>query len=183
MDQAQPNPTPPASEIVPAASQPSPVAKKAKQYDDDELCLAIAKGNLTQAQMGEQFGLTEDMIGKISRGERRPDLQPRIRAISDGFIDQARRMGARAALPAFAKLYAIMSDPTTPAETSRKAARDLLTFVMPPGSAPTVNVEVNQTQQTTNDLPAGIPADMALKFYEFLAASGGPPVDPAKQKP
>ncbi len=48
-----------------------------KDYDD-ELVRLLARGELSDRQIGERLGLSASQVGRIARGEKRPDLQPKI---------------------------------------------------------------------------------------------------------
>ena len=54
---------------------------KRKTYDDRALALALANQTKSTAEIAREFGLDERHIRHIRRGERRPELQPMIRAI------------------------------------------------------------------------------------------------------
>jgi len=51
---------------------------KLKDYDDGELVMELARGARPSRQIARRLGLCKDMVCKIRRGARRPDLQPRI---------------------------------------------------------------------------------------------------------
>jgi hypothetical protein len=101
-----------------------------KSYDDQDLVLAIARGDRTCEQIGEEFGLCASHVRKIALGQRRPALRARIDAAVQGFIDQARRLGARMAVPAMTRLGRIIAGdadhPAAVLEVQRKAALDVL---------------------------------------------------------
>jgi len=148
-----------------------------KNYDDDELVLAIAKGDRSYSQLAEEFGLSEVHVGQIARGVRRPELQPKIKAAVQGFIDEARRLAARYAQGAVGRLgKLIATDSKACADVQRKAAVDILKFTLGDPGRPEVNVS-----QTANHMggqaPAGIDADDVQAFYEFKAARDGGPTD------
>lgn len=149
-----------------------------KDYDADELTLAIARGDRTYRQISEAFGLSEAHVGQIARGERRPELQAKIRAATGGFLDDARRLAAQSAQDAVASLRKIMAaDSGAPEETKRKAAVDILKLTLD-GSDP--------AGAARND-PAGSPAGVApghvQEFYQYVAdRHGGPPDKPPVAK-
>lgn len=106
------------------------MGKPKKKYDDEELVLDIANGVMTYRQIGAKHGLAKGSIGRIARGECRPELQTRIDAATWGMHEQARRMGARLASAAMTCLGKIIADDSTAGhETRRKAAVDILKFV------------------------------------------------------
>lgn len=118
---------------------------KQYDYDDDALVLMIAKGNLTYPQIAESIGLSEETVAKIARGERRPELQPRIKAAVQGFIEEARRLTAKYARSAVARLGKIIANGSkADADVQRKASVDLLKFTL--GDPGKTEVNVNQTQ-------------------------------------
>ena len=117
-------------------------------YDDDEIVLDMAKGELTQAQIAKKHRLTAMFVSQLLRGERRPELQARIDAACDGFLEQAKRLGKRLAPGAMARLGDLASaDGKTPAEVKRKAAVDILRYSIGDPSRPEFNVVQHQQQQ------------------------------------
>ena len=68
---------------------------KVAEYDDEALVEMLAGGNHTYVQIAEELGLTETYVGKVARGEPRPELQERLGRIRHGMLDEARRLGAR----------------------------------------------------------------------------------------
>jgi len=148
-----------------------------KEYNVDELVLALAMGEKTYAQIAEQLGLSAVYVGEISRGDKRPELQVKIEAATEGLIAEARRLGARSARPAMARLLKIIADPEpgkpkADVDTQRKAAVDILKFAMgDPGRA---EVNVHQTQHGS---PAGVAPEDVQDFYRFKAGKGGGPPD------
>ena len=118
---------------------------KQGDYDDDALVLMIAKGDRTYAQIAEKIGLAEVTVGQIARGERRPELQPKIKAAVQGFIDEARRLTAKYARSAVARLGLIIAkESKADDDVKRKASVDLLKFSL--GDPGKTEVNVNQTQ-------------------------------------
>ena len=63
--------------------------------NDDALVDMLADGSKTYAQIGEALGLSEVHIGKIARGERRPQVLARLRLIRQAMRNEAGRLGAR----------------------------------------------------------------------------------------
>lgn len=139
---------------------------KQENYDDDALVMMIAKGNLTYAQIAEEIGLAEITVSKIARGERRPELQPKIKAAVQGFIEEARRLTAKYARSAVARLGKIIANESAmaDADVQRKASVDLLKFSLGDPGKPEVNV--NQTQSTP-----GLSAD---DLNNLAKMKGGP---------
>ena len=117
-----------------------------KQYDDEMLALDIAHGTMTQAQIAEKHGLAETTICAIARGERRPELQERIEAATQGMIDQARRLASRLATPALGRLASLIGDTAdAPADIKRKAAVDILKYALgDPSRAVNINANLNE---------------------------------------
>ena len=56
-------------------------AKKQKNYDDQELCEAIAIGTLTTKGIASRFHISESMVTKIASGAARPELKPIVEKI------------------------------------------------------------------------------------------------------
>ena len=117
-----------------------------KDYDDDALALDIAQGVLAYAQIADKYDLAETTVGAIARGERRPELQAKIEAASQGMIDQARRLGARLAGVAMGRLGNLAGkDSEAPKEVQRKASVDILKFTIGDPSKPEMSVTQTQT--------------------------------------
>ena len=145
------------------------MGKPLAEYDDEQLVLDIACGRLTYAQIAARHGLTESMVGRIARGERRPELQAKIQAAAQGFVDVAMRLGARLATLAMGRLGKLIEkDSDAPAETQRKAAVDLLKFALGDPSRP----EVTVSQSSQNNMPG-----LSAEELELLAGiKGGPDI-------
>jgi len=144
------------------------MAGPTKQYDDDELVMDIARAELTQAEIGEKHGLAEVTISAIARGERRAELQPRIKAAVQGMIEQARRLGSRLAGAAMERLGKMVAEDSKAADgVQHKAAVDILRFALGDPSRPQVNV--NQQQTAT----PGLTGERLKKLAEI---EGGPKV-------
>lgn len=129
-----------------------------KDYDADELVLAIARGDKTYARIAEAFGLSEAYVRQIARGERRADLQAGISAATRGFVDEARRLAARSAQGAVASLRKIIApDSDAPEETKRKAAMDILKLTL--DGAPAGGAEATPP----------VAPEHVQEFYRFVA--------------
>ncbi len=72
---------------------------KVRTYSDEKLINLLAQGDYTYTQIGRAVGLSKAQVGKIARGERRKDLQTRIRAARRAFLEQAERLGIQWARP------------------------------------------------------------------------------------
>lgn len=68
---------------------------KVRTYEDDVLVERLARGDGTQAEIAEALGLSEAYVGKVARGERRPELWRRIGMIREAMVVEARALGAR----------------------------------------------------------------------------------------
>ena len=68
---------------------------KVRTYEDDVLVDRLARGKCTQAEIGEELGLSEAYVGKVARGERRPELWRRIGMVREAMVTEARALGAR----------------------------------------------------------------------------------------
>jgi len=158
-----------------------------KDYDVDALVLALAMGEKTYAEIAAQFGLSTVYVGEISRGEKRPELQAKIEAATEGLIAEARRLGARSARPAMTRLLKLIADPPAPKddkppppkvepEVQRKAAVDILRFSL--GDPGRTEVNMNQTQHGS---PVGVAPEDVQDFYKFKADKGGGPPDEAPE--
>ncbi|MHC4716726.1 MAG: hypothetical protein ACYS5V_07140 [Planctomycetota bacterium] len=99
-----------------------------KNYDDDYLVDEIAKGELSYARIGDQTGLSKDHVGRIARGEFRPELHERIQVARRAYVERARDLCARLAWPAVQRLGALIASSEVPAEVQRRAAMDVLSM-------------------------------------------------------
>ena len=68
---------------------------KVAEYDDEVLVEMLAGGSHTYAQIAEELDLSEGYVAKVGRGERRPELQPRLTLIQRARRAEAMRLGAR----------------------------------------------------------------------------------------
>ena len=68
---------------------------KVRTYEDDVLVDRLARGKCTQAEIGEELGLSEAYVGKVARGERRPELWRRIGMVREAMVTEARALGAQ----------------------------------------------------------------------------------------
>ena len=57
---------------------------KVAEYDDEVLVEMLADGNYTYVQIAEELGLTETYVGKVARGERRPETPYGVTTNSPG---------------------------------------------------------------------------------------------------
>lgn len=137
--------------------------KKQAQYDDDEIVMDIARGELTWGQIAAKHGLSEPYVGQIARGEKRPELQARIDSYVEGLANQARRLGKRLASVAMGRLGALAAkDSKAPADVQRKAAVDILNHAIGDPSKTEVNVSQQQASPFRSD-------EEERKFNEYMA--------------
>ena len=116
------------------------------QYDEDVLVADLAYGEMTQKAIAEKHGLSEIFVGQLSRGERRPELQAKIEAMTEGMLEQTRRLGKRLAATAMARLGNLVAkDSKALDETKRKASMDILAHALGDPSKPEQNLNVNQS--------------------------------------
>lgn len=107
------------------------MGKPLATYDDDALVMDIARADRSFAEIAAAHGLSESTVARIARGRQRPELQEKIHAASAAMLDQVRRLGARMAAAAMARLGAIVAaDSGAGEETQRKAAVDILKFAV-----------------------------------------------------
>lgn len=98
-----------------------------KNYDDDTLIREIVSGEKTYSQIGQETGLTCTQVSRIALGNSRPELQQRLEAAREGFLEQARRLGARLVPVAVKRLAALIaSEGGVPADVQRQAAVDII---------------------------------------------------------
>ncbi len=67
-----------------------------KDYDD-ELVELLGRAELSNCQIAERVGLSDSQVGRIARGEDRPELQPRICAAMRRNLKAAWKNGGRLA--------------------------------------------------------------------------------------
>ena len=65
-----------------------------KQYDD-ELVQLLARGELADSEIAKRLGLSPSQVSRIARGEKRPDLQPKINAAMRKTLKKAWKNGGR----------------------------------------------------------------------------------------
>ena len=122
------------------------MARRETNYDEEELCNDLACGELTQHAIAAKHRLSDVYVSEIARGLKRPELKVRIDAISEGMLDQARKLGARLAGVAMARLGHLAGKGNAPQETQRKAACDILAHALgdpsKPEIAPSASVKV-----------------------------------------
>ena len=148
---------------------------KYNEYDDDELVLAIARGDIPYTRIAKHMGISEHTVGQIARGVRRPELLPKIQAARQAYTDQARGLAARLATQAVARLAKIIAPDLKPnSEVQRKAAVDILRYALGDPSRPQFNVI--QAQKT--EAPAIDPED-AAEYYRWKADKEGYEEPPA----
>jgi transcriptional regulator with XRE-family HTH domain len=63
--------------------------------NEDMLVELIAAGELTQARIAERVGVSRRTVWRIANGLSRPDLQPKIAAVVEGYRQAAIRAAAR----------------------------------------------------------------------------------------
>jgi len=143
-------------------------------YDDDCLVDEIAKGELSYAQIAEQTGLSKDHVGRIARGEFRPELYERILSARRAFLERARDLCIRLAWPAMRRLGTLIASPDVPAEVQRRAAMDILSM---PLGAPT-DAEASGGARLVRvecaDSVVVLPADMFIEAEEETTYEGDP---------
>ncbi len=64
-------------------------------YNDNQLVQLLARGELSDRQIAERLGLSPSQVGRIARGEKRPELQPRILAAMRETLKAAWKNGGR----------------------------------------------------------------------------------------
>ncbi len=118
-------------------------ARKRKDYDDDELVMAIAQGSKTYTQIARDFGISRTMLYYIISGKERPELQPKLKAATELFRQQAGRLVVRMGTLAITRLAQLLSPGSeASAEVQRKAAVDILRFVLGPPTPVHVTIPV-----------------------------------------
>jgi len=63
--------------------------------NDNQLVQLLARGELSDRQIADRLGLSPSQVSRIARGEKRPDLQPRICAAMRRNLKEAWKNGGR----------------------------------------------------------------------------------------
>ena len=66
-----------------------------RNYSDAKMVELIAAGEHTDSQIAEQLGVSRTTVWRIRHGVSRPELQPRIDEIINGYIREIRRHAIR----------------------------------------------------------------------------------------
>jgi len=113
---------------------------KHRTYDDNRLAMDIAAGVKSFEEIGGAHGLSGGFVAEVARGKVRVDLQRKIVAAKQGFLEQAQRLGGRLVLLAMQRL-GILIGPETPASPAvqRQAAMDILSLPMGDPCAEPIN--------------------------------------------
>ena len=133
-------------------------------YDPQELAIAIARGDKTYSQIGEEFGLSKNQVWGIANGRSRPEIQEQIKVVSRGFLDQARRLGARWARVLLTKHINVGL--TNNGEIGRKCREYVLNQFLGDPSKPQVNVSQNQVFRAQGIL--SLPAEKRAELSRLL---------------
>ena len=113
---------------------PVPMSLRKKEYDDDRLVELIAAGSVSHAKIAAEIGITDSMVSRIARGERRADLQPRIGALVRSRRVEFEHLAAAILKPALVKQARVALEGD--GETGRKARQHIIdTFRYPPDPA------------------------------------------------
>ena len=103
-------------------------------YDEDELVMDLAEGQLSYREIAAKHGISVRYVGYLIEGKRRPELQGRIEASAMAIRRQARRLGGRLTRTAWARLGTLAAAEKGVAdETQRKAAVDILKIAQADG--------------------------------------------------
>ncbi len=137
---------------------------KLKDYDDEKLIEALAAAEKPYSQIAAAVGLSASTVGRIARGELRPELLPRINAAARAHFAGARRLGARGARHAVATLIELTGDADANIETRRKAAGDILKFA----------ADGNDPDPAAAAGPKQFPGLTCDEYAEIAAKRGGP---------
>jgi hypothetical protein len=123
-------------------------------YDDDEMVAMLAQGEKTTGEIARHFGISRDMVWRISTGRRRPDLHQRVNRI----VEEARAMVHRQAVASLEALLRrhIEVGLTGTGETARKCREFVLSLFLNPTS-------LAQTLSAPNapNAPSAIQRDLA----------------------
>jgi transposase-like protein len=124
---------------------------RGEAYDDDEMVAMLARGEKTTGQIARHFGISRDMVWRISTGRRRPDLHQRVNRI----VEEARAMVHRQAVASLEALLRrhIEVGLTGTGETARKCREFVLALFLNPTS-------LAQTLSTPS-APSAVQRDLA----------------------
>lgn len=150
--------------------------RKVKDYDDNELVLALAAGDRTYAQIARDFALSRTMVAAIARGEKRPMLYERIQAATTSFREQGCRLAARMVAPAIGRLVQLISPASdASAEVQRKAACDILSFAFGNGARlkPRVGLGVYGWDVPPGSMLSGLSLELRDRVLLELGAPAG----------
>jgi hypothetical protein len=105
---------------------------RGEAYDDDEMVAMLAQGEKTTGEIARHFGISRDMVWRISTGRRRPDLHQRVNRI----VEEARAMVHRQAVASLEALLRrhIEVGLTGTGETARKCREFVLSLFLNPTS-------------------------------------------------
>ena len=146
------------------------MGSKRKDYDDDRLVLAIARGDQTYQQICDEFGISRSLLFKIVHGQARRELQPRIQAAVGAFVDQAKRLAASWARQLVVRH--ITEGLQGGSETARKCREYVLGLTLGNSPRPTTNILLAQRQEmNTPDFLDSLPQEKRQRVLEVL---GGP---------
>ncbi|HET6426997.1 MAG TPA: hypothetical protein VFJ30_01205 [Phycisphaerae bacterium] len=128
-----------------------------KDYNDDALVLALAKGEKSICQIARDFGLSMDYVYDVAWGRSRRELYPRIQAAREAILDETRALARRMARAAMARLGRLIADDVKPnAEVQRKAALDIIALAgvgpQPPGPDADAPAQPKATWETMSKL-------------------------------
>ena len=139
--------------------------KKHKRYDDERLVMLIGRGDMTYAQIGAEVGLKPHSVGLIARGQSRPDLQPLIRAASQAYMEQTRRLAARMAPPVITRIFNLTSpEGAASAKVQLEAGETILRYALGgPGKADGI-----AGQEPAAEVP-GVADEDVPEFYRYLS--------------
>jgi transcriptional regulator with XRE-family HTH domain len=150
-----------------------PRTRKKKNYDDEVLVMAIARGDKTYGQIAGQVGLSRKTVSRIACGTHRPDLQPRIQAATRAFLDQTQRLAAAWATQVMAKH--VKEGLEGRGETARRCREYVLSQCL--GDPGRTEVLVNQLQNQEHQSPGGgvpgVRREDLDEFYRWVADKNG----------
>jgi len=128
-------PVRPAAQRLEGAPTMPRTGHKRKAYDDRALALALARPTKPTSQIAGEFGLNEEYVREIRRGEKRPELQRLMRAIRQEADDE---LEARTCQEVWALLAAQIRTALTGSRGLARRCREYLLdrFLPPEEDAP-----------------------------------------------
>ena len=123
------------------------MANRKTNIDPYAFALDVVSGELTRSQIAEKWGISDDHVGEIIRGESRDDIGEIIRALGESAKEHARaRLAMLQDMAVGTVLSAMLGDAKA---VALQAAREVLNRTMGDPS----KTDLHLTQSQTNEYP------------------------------